>query len=458
MVNALLTFWLNALWQVTVLFLLGAVGARLLRRGSAAMEYRVWMVALLGACVTPLVSLLTFGRGPTLAHSWAWHSQTAGDLGLWMSGGNVNGVGGAFARPAWHQAWTVVAWMYALYIGFQLARIVHGWFYLRRQVAASHRCRCIELPQPHPELQQRISELRCAVRISDGAALPFAFGWRDPAIVVPRSLVDAGDDEKLTVVLGHELAHVERRDWVINLLLLVLSTPLSLHPCMALLRRRVEACREAACDELAAGYMTSRLQYGRALLGLAGTFAKQQLSLAAAYKGAALGVLDGSSLQDRIRRLMDRTPRFSAAKARILLFVCMAGMMALCIGLTSFALTLPSANSGSIAGVWTGKLTDRNPRAGTATIGHTQAYLQLQQKGSQITGAIGADAEHSVPIEDAVLSGNRLRFFTTMKQGDETTRWTVDLVVNGDQMSGTGHALRSDQHSWDVEIDLTRQQ
>src|SRR5215469_9714007 len=114
-----------------------------------------------------------------------------------------------------------------------------------------------------------------------------------------------------------------------------------------------------------------------------------------------------------------------------------------CLAVANFALASPSdASKGphtyyyrnSIAGVWTGKLTDRNPRTGTTTVGHTQAYLQLQQEGSQITGVIGADAEHNAPIENAVLDGNRLHFLTTMKHGAETTHWTVDLVVNGDQI------------------------
>jgi hypothetical protein len=194
------------------------------------------------------------------------------------------------------------------------------------------------------------------------------------------------------------------------------------------------------------------------LLDLAGKLAQPQPSLAAAYKGAALGVLDGSTLGDRIRRLMDRSPRLGTKQTHILFGAAICTLLIACLAVTNFALASPSGStSGSITGVWTGKLTDRNPRVEGATVGHSQAYLKLEQKGSQITGVIGADAEHNAPIENAALQGDHLRFQTTMQHGDEITHWTADMVVNGDQMSGTGRALRSDQHSWEVEINLTRQ-
>ena len=154
---------------------------------------------------------------------------------------------------------------------------------------------------------------------------------------------------------------------------------------------------------------------------------------------------------------MDPSPRLSTKQTRILFGAAVGTLLVACLVVTNFALASPSASTGgSVVGVWTGKLTDRNPGVEGAKVGHAQAYLQLQQTGSEITGVIGADAEHNAPIENAVLQGNHLRFQTTMKHGEETTHWTVDLVVTGDQMSGTGHALRSDQHSWDVEVNLMR--
>jgi hypothetical protein len=305
-----------------------------------------------------------------------------------------------------------------------------------------------------PHTGQRRPELR----ISHDVATPFAIGFLKPIIVIPQFLIDDPDKDLLSLALGHELAHVRRQDWILNLALLLLSIPFSFHPCIALMRRKVEASREAACDELAAGCVASPSVYARALLDLAGRLAQPQPSLAAAYKGAALGVLDGSTLGDRVRRLMDRSPRLSTKQTRMLFCTALCMLLIACVAVTNFALASPSSSSsGSVAGVWTGKLTDRNPRVEGVTVVHNQAYLQLEQKGAQITGVIGADAEHNAPIEDAVLQGNRLHFLTTMKHGDEATHWTVDLVVDGDQMSGAGHALRSDQHSWDVEINLTKQ-
>jgi hypothetical protein len=127
--------------------------------------------------------------------------------------------------------------------------------------------------------------------------------------------------------------------------------------------------------------------------------------------------------------------------------------------MTSFALP-PSAattKAGSVAGVWTGQFTDRNADGrGTGKVGHTPIYLKLEQSGARLTGVIGPDPSAAFPIQSAELKGSRLHLTTISKQGDVSVNWSLDLTINGNEMSGTGHALRNDNHGWNVEVNLSR--
>ena len=457
MTHTIFLFVLNAIWQPVVLLLVGLVLAQVLRKTPAHFEYLMWCVVLAGAALTPWLSLAPFSIGTTTLHRWALRPESIADFSLWFGSGSPAAQGNAATQQP-NSLMFSIAFVYGLFFMIQLGRLLWGLLQVRSMLNRATECSDARVLRVSERFLHEAKSTNATVLTSPAARVPFAVGFVRPTIILPVSLVQQARDNELAVVLAHEFAHIKRRDWIWNLVLLLASLPISFHPCIALMRRKVEAAREAACDEFAAGCMASASTYARALLDLAGKLAQPQPSLAAAYKGAALGVLDGSTLGDRIRRLMDRSPRLSIKQTRILFGAAICTLLVVCLAVTSFALASPSSSTtGSITGVWTGKLTDRNPRVEGVPVVHSQAYLQLEQKGSQITGVIGADAEHNAPIENASLDGNRLHFLTTMKHGDEVTHWTVDLVVNGDQMSGTGHADRSDQHRWGVEMNLTRQ-
>lgn len=67
------------------------------------------------------------------------------------------------------------------------------------------------------------------------------------------------DTDVLTSAIGHELVHVLRRDYLLNLAYELIYLPLSFHPAAALVRRRINQTRELSCDEL----VTEKLAYQR---------------------------------------------------------------------------------------------------------------------------------------------------------------------------------------------------
>jgi hypothetical protein len=146
----------------------------------------------------------------------------------------------------------------------------------------------------------RLGELRARLGIGRAVVLlesarvqvPTVIGWLKPVILVPASVFSGLPPRQLEAVLAHELAHVRRHDYLINLLQTLVETLLFYHPAVWWVSRQVRIERESCCDDLALEVCGDRLGYARALAALEELRAPR-LSLAA----------NGGELLARIRRL-----------------------------------------------------------------------------------------------------------------------------------------------------------
>src|SRR5262245_9704328 len=144
-------------------------------------------------------------------------------------------------------------------------------------------------------LRERLGISR-AVRILESAAAttPFVLGWFRPVILLPVSAVSGLTPRQIEMLIAHELAHVARHDYVVNLFQSVIEAVLFFHPAVWFLSRRIREERELCCDDLAIRVTGDPREFAEALYALEGLRA----SLPA--PGAA-----GGNLMYRIRRLVD---------------------------------------------------------------------------------------------------------------------------------------------------------
>ena len=166
----------------------------------------------------------------------------------------------------------------------------------------------------------------CAMRIDFDAAnvrvcrssmvdVPVTMGLFRPVIILPDSLVRAGDEELLTSAIGHEFIHVARHDYVLNFLYELLYLPVSFHPAAALLRRRIKQTRELCCDELVAERILNAQVYARSLVALAGSAPPlRRLSVT-----TTVGIADADILEARIMSLLSK-PKMNRRWKKLLLF------------------------------------------------------------------------------------------------------------------------------------------
>ena len=81
---------------------------------------------------------------------------------------------------------------------------------------------------------------------------PVTMGLRRKLLLLPVTMVDVLPEADLHTVIAHEFAHMQRKDFMKNLLYELLSLPVTYHPLLWLTRARIMESREMVCDQMAA--------------------------------------------------------------------------------------------------------------------------------------------------------------------------------------------------------------
>jgi beta-lactamase regulating signal transducer with metallopeptidase domain len=143
----------------------------------------------------------------------------------------------------------------------------------------------------------RRMKVRVSVAFLSSGAIdsPCVIGWLRPAILWPACALTGLTPLQLDALLAHELAHIRRHDYFINLLQTVVETLGFYHPAVWWLSRRVRQEREHCCDDIAAEIFGDRHGYARALVSL-------ETSRGRPLSGVVAS--NGGSLMTRVRRLV----------------------------------------------------------------------------------------------------------------------------------------------------------
>src|SRR5438552_442132 len=131
------------------------------------------------------------------------------------------------------------------------------------------------------------------VRLYESALVqvPTVIGWLRPVILLPASALTGLSAGQLELILAHELAHIRRGDYLLNLLQTAVETLLFYHPAVWWVGKTMRLERENCCDDVAVSACGNALTYARALTELEQLRCSEpQLALAA----------NGGSLIDRI--------------------------------------------------------------------------------------------------------------------------------------------------------------
>ena len=130
---------------------------------------------------------------------------------------------------------------------------------------------------------------------------PLVIGWLKPLILVPPSALTGLSALQLEMILAHELEHIRRWDYLVNLWQVAVESFLFYHPAVRIVSRRIRVDRESCCDDAAVRLCGNPITYARALAQLEDL--RQGNMLAVNFQ---MGIAHGRLL-DRIQRLVGRT-------------------------------------------------------------------------------------------------------------------------------------------------------
>lgn len=189
--------------------------------------------------------------------------------------------------------WLVVGWLTG--VVFCSLRLMVTWRHVRMlrttHVAIS--------PQNLQSTAKRLADrmgLRRSVKLLESKLIevPMVFGWLKPVILLPVTVATGLNAIQIEAILAHELTHVRRWDYPVNLLQSVVETILFYHPAVWWVSKIMRQERENCCDDIASELCGDRVTYARALLQMEELRQPDSLILAAT----------GGDLIERVRRLI----------------------------------------------------------------------------------------------------------------------------------------------------------
>lgn len=260
LVPALGTALLHFLWQGALLGLIATLGLTLLRNARPQARYAVACTAMSASLLLPVITLAWLLAAPTGTPADSLPVVIGANAGA----ANANGLQDVLALQATTSLpWIVMLWVSG--VATLLLRMAGGLWWVRRlqrqawpeggahwQARADLLARKLGLPR------------NVRVRLFDGDA-PLAIGWWRPMVLLPAALLARMPAGLLEALLAHELAHIRRHDYLINLLQAVVEALLFYHPVVWWLSRRIRHERELIADDLAAEALGDRRSLALAL-------------------------------------------------------------------------------------------------------------------------------------------------------------------------------------------------
>lgn len=169
--------------------------------------------------------------------------------------------------------------------------------------------------QLFPEvLKEKVKELELKLRVKKAIAYrtsnritsPMVIGWIKPFVLLPKQLIESLSESELYAVLAHELAHIKREDFIVNLIQITLCNIFFFHPGIWWMSSKVDEEREHCCDDLAIEATGTASSYAKTLISVSElqlTF-QSNSSLTMALSGKNKNI-SRSSFSTRIKRLFE---------------------------------------------------------------------------------------------------------------------------------------------------------
>ena len=325
-INLWLKFLIDATLKSFVIFAVAGLFGWMLRRHSAAVRGLVWSLAIVGCLIVPLFSLTLpqweVGVLPVTPERFeidrlAENSQSAtSPVPIVSRPLPSTAASSTQATPTPIQPNTVTSekstsqsstsgtglaslhwtdWLAVCWTGGTLFLLVHlivgigaVWHLSARSNSFSG-----STPHVHPDWKRPVS-----IRQSDAVTVPMVWGLFRPVILLPAD-ADEWEPERQRAVLLHELAHIQRQDWLMQTMAQITCAVYWFNPLVWFAARRMRIEVERACDDhvLNAGYQST--DYARHLLDIV-----RNIKVLRPASRATVAMARPSKIEGRLRTIL----------------------------------------------------------------------------------------------------------------------------------------------------------
>jgi beta-lactamase regulating signal transducer with metallopeptidase domain len=297
-----------AMIKSAVVLAVAACVASLLKRQSAAVRHTVWTAGLIGAMAIPLFTL-------TLP---SWQTSFAGPV--------LALIQESLGAPALLAPFAITLWIAGATAGLLLLLYSAGrlaWVAIGSEPVEDARWAALA-----EGVRQRLG-IRRRVRLLQNRSVPFLGTW---GIVAPRVLLprdaERWPDDRIRMVLAHELSHIQRHDWVVQVLADAARAIYWFNPIFWLASSRLRRESEHACDDAVVRLGAAGTAYAEELLAMTRALRSEER-----LQSPILAMAEPSHLELRLVALLN--PSLNRLAATPWAVIVVAGV--------AIALTLPLA-------------------------------------------------------------------------------------------------------------------
>ncbi len=367
---------MDALWQGALLLLVVLLFISIFKRASSRLKYRLIVIVMLAMPIWSLISFNNHYKPVTHTEVVPSTSKIAmmfPDLGSeFQASVNVVQESTLFERGL---LWmdnnaNFVAYFWLLGVAIFGLRLFGGLFYVRYIKMGAKPVFENSWLDRFITISKKIGvKAEVGLRESTKVSSPIVIGFLKPVVIFPIGLINGLPTDQIEAIMAHELAHVKRMDYLINLLLSALQVMYFFHPAYWWLYRQAEQEREYHCDQLAIAYIGNKVTLIKALTSV------QELKLPGLIPAVAFASRKNQLLQ-RIVRIAEGRPRTNWV----------SGLVSMLLILTSFLLVSWQSSSNS-------EVADLpvNPEMEQSMTEPTQTVEDQSKLGSTVEASLESD-------------------------------------------------------------------
>ena len=309
---------LHSLWQGLIVFLLLIIILKFLKGKSSSVKYIIScsaFIILLGAIVVTFLNQYTDEGSITPQYDKITYTTASKYFETDLHSNHYKAVWNKCKQFIDHNA-DLIVWFWITGVIIMVIKSAGGWLYLDRKIKSTRKVIDDNWFKQMEEIACRLG-IRRRIKLCESlyASVPFITGIVKPAIFIPAGMLSNMSASMVEAVFVHELNHIRRHDFLVNLIQIFAESLLFFNPFIWKISKIIRAERELACDENTLNQGVVSLEYAKSITWFHDRFEERTGLLHPALTG------NGNNLLTRIKKILKPTQMKTKPSEKIIVSV-----------------------------------------------------------------------------------------------------------------------------------------